>query len=53
MVLLGIRRQLEKMQRQLVFVRLLVIHSISCLVSFTLAPNSEAVQAERAKYLKG
>ena len=40
------------MQSQLVFVRLLVIHSISCLVTFTLAPNSSAVLSDRQKYLK-
>ncbi len=51
-LLSSIRRQLVKMQSQLVCVRLLVIHSISCLVTFTLAPNSDAVLSERKKYLK-
>lgn len=51
-LLASVRQQLAKMQSQLVFVRLLVIHSISCLVTFTLAPNSSAVLSDRQKYLK-
>jgi hypothetical protein len=51
-VLKRVNRQLVKMHSKLLFVRQLVIHSMSCLMSFTLAPNGGPVMVERQKFLK-
>jgi hypothetical protein len=51
-VLKCVQRQLSVTHAQLLFVMQLMIHSISCLLSFSLASNSEQILADRRKFLK-